>query len=88
MLYKNVYGKSFPGGSVLKNPPVNVGDEGILQIGKIPWGRKWQHTPVFLIGKSRGQRSLEGYSPWGSKESDMTEHIRIREKNLKIYIYV
>ena len=34
---------------------------------------KWQHTPVFLPGEFRGQRSLEGYSPWGNKESDMTE---------------
>ena len=34
-------------------------------IGKIPWKRKWQPTPVFLSGKSLGQRSLEGYSPWG-----------------------
>ena len=33
-------------------------------------------TPqVFLPGKSHGQRSLAGYSPWGHKESDMTEHV-------------
>ena len=38
------------------------------------WRRKWQHTPVFLPGKSHGQRNLEGYSAWGPKESDMTEH--------------
>ena len=31
------------------------------------WRRKWQPTPVFLPGKSSGQRSLEGYSPWGHK---------------------
>ena len=43
-------------------------------IRKIPWRRKWQLTPVFLPGKSQGQRSLAGYSPWGCKESDMTEH--------------
>ena len=40
---------------------------------KIPWSRTWQITPVFLLGKSYGQRSLEGYSPWGCKEMDMTE---------------
>ena len=39
-------------------------------IGKISWGRKWQPTPVFLPGRSHGQRSLAGYSPWGHKESD------------------
>ena len=43
-------------------------------VGKIPWSGKWQPTPVFLRGKSHGQRSLVGYSPWGRKESDVTEH--------------
>ena len=40
--------------------------------GKIPWKRKWQPTPVFLPGKSHGQRSLMGYNPWGRRESDTT----------------
>ena len=40
-----------------------------------PWSRKWQPTAVFLPEKFHGQRSLGGYSPWGHKESDMTEHI-------------
>ena len=43
-------------------------------VRKIPWRRKWQPTVVFLPGKSHGQRSLAGYSAWGYKESDMTEH--------------
>ena len=34
---------------------------------KIPWRRKWQPTPVFLLGKSHDQRSLTGYSPWNHK---------------------
>ena len=34
---------------------------------KIPWRKKWQPSPVFLPGKSHGQRSLVGYSPWGCK---------------------
>ena len=42
-------------------------------IGKIPWRRKWQPISVFSPGESQGQRSLSGYSPWGHKESDMTE---------------
>ena len=42
-------------------------------VGKIPWRREWQPTPVFLPGESHGQRSLAGYSPWGGKKSDMTE---------------
>ena len=33
-------------------------------VRKIPWRRKWQPTPVFLPGKSHGQRSLAGCSPW------------------------
>ena len=37
------------------------------------WRRKWQPTPVFLPGESHGQRSLVGYSLWGSKESDIAE---------------
>ena len=37
-------------------------------VGKIPWRRNWQPIPVFLPGKSHGQRSLEEYSPWGHKE--------------------
>ena len=36
-------------------------------VKKIPWRREWQPTPVFLPGKSHGQRSLAGYSPWGRK---------------------
>ena len=42
--------------------------------GKIPWRRKWQSTPVYLLGKSPGQRCLAGYSPWGRKKLDTTEH--------------
>ena len=42
-------------------------------VRKIPWRRAWQRTPVFLPGEFLGQRSLAGYSAWGSKESDTTE---------------
>ena len=42
-------------------------------VGRIPWRRAWQPTPVFLPGDSHGQRSLAGYSPWGRKELDTTE---------------
>ena len=37
--------------------------------------KAWQSTPVFLPGESHEQRSLEGYSPWGYKELDMTERL-------------
>ena len=55
----------FPCGSVVKNPPANAGKEFDLWVGKIPWRREWQPTPVFLPGQSQGQRSLAGYSRWG-----------------------
>ena len=42
-------------------------------VRKIPWRRKWQHSPVFLHGESHGQRSGAGYSPRSHKESDTTE---------------
>ena len=38
-------------------------------IGKIPWRRKWQPTPVLSPGESHGQRSLVGYSPRGRKST-------------------
>ena len=44
-------------------------------LGRFPWRRKWQHTPVFLPGEPHGQRSLPGSSLWGHKESDMAEQL-------------
>ena len=44
-------------------------------VGKTPWRRAWQPTPVSLPGESGGQRSLVGYRPWGHKESDTTGHV-------------
>ena len=44
-------------------------------VGKIPWRRKWQPTPVLLPGKFHGWRSLVGYSLWGRKESNTTEQL-------------
>ena len=63
--------RGFPGGTSGKEPICQSRRHNWLWfdtwIGKIPWGRKWQPTPVFLPGKSHGQRSLVGYSPWGRK---------------------
>ena len=54
----------------------NAGDPGFDPwVGKIPWRRKWQPTPVHLPGKSHGRRSLVGCSPWGHEESDTTEQL-------------
>ena len=60
---------------MVKNPPANAGDAGRRHgfdpwVGKVPWRREWQPTPLFLPGESHRQRSLASYNPWGSKESD------------------
>ena len=54
-------------------------------VGKILWRRKWQPTPVFLPGKSHGQRSLVGYSPWGRKELDTTEQLHTHTHDDELY---
>ena len=63
----------FPGGLAGKESACQCGrckrDWFESWVGKIPWRRKWQPTPVFLPEKFQGQRSLVGYSPWGHKES-------------------
>ena len=62
----------FPGVSVVKNR-LQCRRYGLdSRVGKIPWRKAWQPTPVFLPGESHGQRSLEGYGPLGHKESDRT----------------
>ena len=62
-------------------PACNAGDPGSIPVsdpwvGKIPWRRKWQPTPIFFPGEFHGQRSLAGYSLWGGKESDTTERLK------------
>ena len=49
--------------SVGKESAGSAGVLGSIPVRKIPWRRKWQPTPVFLPGKSHGQRSLEDYTP-------------------------
>ena len=44
-------------------------------VGKIPWRRAWQPTPVFLPGESPWTEEPGGYSPWGCKESNTTEQL-------------
>ena len=50
-----------------------------------PMEGEWQPTLQFMPGKSQGQRTLAGYSPWGHKESDNTEHTCM---HAYIYSYV
>ena len=69
-----------PRGSVVKNLPVNGKGLFDLWVRKIPWKREWQPTPVFLPGESHGQRSLQGYSPWGHKVFDVTERLKEQQQ--------
>ena len=70
-----IYDLIVPGGSEDKASAYNVGDPGSIPGRKISWRRKWLPTPVFLPGKSHGQRNLVDYSPWGHKELDTTEQL-------------
>ena len=81
--YKFVWG--FPDSSMVKNPICNVERLRFSSwVGKIPWRRAWQPTPVLLPGEFHGQRSLAGYSPWGCKEVDITEQLSTAQHvNLK-----
>ena len=64
---------------MVKNPPANAEDVRDLGSspgsGRSPGERNGYPTPVFLPGESHRQRNLEGYSPWGCKESDTTERV-------------
>ena len=58
-------------------------------VGKMPCRGKWQPTPVFLPGKSHGERSLAGYSPWGCKESDTTSmHTHVASAKLSVIFFL
>ena len=90
-LYKILLKYSWFGGSqgdgVVKNPPTNARDAGdtglILGSGRSPGGGSGQHTLVILPGKTHGQRSLAGYSPWDGKESDKTERLSVHIVDLQ-----
>ena len=80
--------KGFPLGTVVKKLPAKQEVQEIQfdsWVRTILWRRKWQLTPVFLPGKSHGQRSLTGYSLWGRQESDMTEQVTLRLIQTPLY---
>ena len=60
-----------------KNAPAGQGPGIDPWVGKIPWRREWQLTPVFLPGEFHGQRNLVGYSTLGHKKSDTTERLTL-----------
>ena len=61
----------------IKNRPAMQETQVQSLVGKIPWRRECQPTPVFLPGEFHGQGSLVGYSPWGGKELNMTERLTL-----------
>ena len=68
----------FPVGSEVKVSAWNVGDLGSIPgSGRSPGEGNGNPTPVLLPRESHGGRSLVGYSPWGCKESDMTEQLSL-----------
>ena len=73
-------------GIMVKSLPA-VGDPGLVRpsVGKIPWRRKWQPTPVFLPGAFHGQRSLAGCSPWGRQESEAARFLACSFTVLGLY---
>ena len=80
--------RGFPGGSTVKNPPA-MQETWVRSLGREDlWSRAWKPIPVFLPGESHGQKNLEGYSPRGHKESDMTEateHSRTNQYTVFIF---
>ena len=65
---------------MVKNTPADAGnarDTGSILGWARLTGKGIATTPVFLPGESHGQKSLVGYSTWGCKESDTTEHAQI-----------
>ena len=74
----SLYVLGFPGSSANTESACNAEDPGLIPgLGRFPWRSEWLPTPVFLPRELYWQRNLAGYSPWGSKESDMTEWITI-----------
>ena len=70
---------------LVKNLPA-VQEPRVRSLGwEDPWRRKWQLTPVSLPGKSHGQKSLVGCSPWGHKESGTTEWLTLNSFKINFY---
>ena len=73
---------------MVKNPPANAGDLGSIPGGEDPLEKEMASHSSILSGKSLGQRSLVAYSPWGHKESDMTEQVSMQTETYKTKLCV
>ena len=77
LLTPQLHGRASLVAQMVKNLPACRSPGFDPWLGKIPWRREWQPTPVFLPGEFLGQRSLVGYSPWGHKKSGRTEQLSL-----------
>ena len=74
-----------PTAQSVKNLPA-VQETGLSSwVGKIPWRRKWQPTPVFLPGESPRQRSPVGYGPWGRKSQTRLSNYTTTTKETRVH---
>ena len=72
--------RGFPGGSDGKESACNAGDLGLTPgLGRSPGGGHGNTLQYFCLENPHRKRSLVGYSPWGHKESDMTEGLSTQE---------
>ena len=79
----------FPGGASGKESACQCRRLGFGPwVGKIPWRRKWQTTPVFLPGESHEQRSLVGCSPWRHKGLDTTEQLNNKFRSTATVLFL
>ena len=65
--------QGFPGGSAVKNPPAMQERQFDLWVGKVPWSRKWQPTPLFLLGNPMDRGAWWATIHGVAKESDTTQ---------------
>ena len=84
--------KGFSGGPAVKDPPPPpMQGTQVRSLGQEdPLEERGQPSPVLLPGESHGQRSLEGYSPWGRKEldmSEMTKHVHTEGKERRTLMF-
>ena len=75
-----IQNSAFPGSSMVKSPPTIKEMQGtrVRTLGREdPLEEEMATQSIILAWKIPGQRNLAGYSPWGGKQSDMTEHAHI-----------
>ena len=78
--FRSFYGQvTFLGDSVVKNPPANAREAGLIPgSGRSPGGGYSNSLQYSCLENPRGQRSLAGCRPWGHKESEATEQLSLK----------